>query len=69
MREYSNVHACTSISTAGLDILEHLLFELTLALNLLTRIIRRRLTVQRQQGAEIEFGCLEELDFTDVDLV
>jgi hypothetical protein len=35
---------------------------------LLSRIIRRRLAVETEQSTEIEFGCLEELDFSHVHL-
>ena len=50
-----------------LNVLQHLLLELPV-LHLLAGVVGARLTVQRKQVAEIEFGCLEELDLADVDL-
>lgn len=54
-------------STTCLHGLQHLLLELAV-LDLLARVIRRGLTVEREQIAEIELGSFEELDFADVDL-
>ena len=42
---------------------------LEIALDLLARVILRALAVQTEQGTEIEFGSLEQLDFTDVDIL
>ena len=50
-----------------LHLVQNSLLELAI-LDLLTRIIGCRLAVKREQIAEIELGCLEELDFADVDL-
>lgn len=48
--------------------LQHGLLELAV-LDLLARVVGRGLAVQREQVAEIELGCLEKLDFADVDLL
>lgn len=49
-----------------LYVLKNLLLELTL--NLLARVILARLAVKAEEGTEIEFGCLEKLDLSYVDL-
>lgn len=52
--------------TNPLHILKDTLLELPL--NLLALLVRGRLAVQRQQVAEVELGCLEQLDLADVNL-
>lgn len=47
-------------------LVQHLLLELPL--DLLSLLIGVRLAVEVQKCAEIELGCLQELDFADVDL-
>jgi hypothetical protein len=49
-----------------LYLLQHLLLELPL--DLLTRLICVRLAVEVEESAEVKLGCLQELDFADVDL-
>ena len=49
-----------------LYLVQDLLLELPL--DLLTRLIGVRLAVEVQEGAEVELGCLQQLDFADVDL-
>jgi hypothetical protein len=41
---------------------------LELTLNLLAGLVSGRLAVEREEVAEVELGCLEELDLADVNL-
>lgn len=52
---------------ASLHVLKDGLLEL--ALNRLAGLVGSGLAVEREEGAEVELRCLEELDLTDVDLV
>ena len=60
-------HPLSLTSTRLLHALQHLLLELPV-LYLLAGVVGARLAVQREQVAEIKFGCLEQLDLADVDL-
>lgn len=50
----------------NLHVLQNGLLEL--AVNLLTSIVLGRLSVEGEEGTEVELGLLEELDLADVDL-
>lgn len=55
-----------SHNSSHLYLIQHLLLELPL--NLLTMLICVRLAVEVKKSAKVELGCLQELDFADVDL-
>lgn len=61
-----NQFCSPSLRPTPLHVLKDTLLELPL--NLLALLIRGRLAVQRQQVAEVELGCLEQLDLADVNL-
>ena len=54
-------------SSIPLHLLQHRLLELAV-LDLLAGVVGGGLAVQREQVAEIELGCLQKLDFANVDL-
>lgn len=49
-----------------LHLLKDTLLELTL--NLLALLVRGRLAVESQEGAQVELGLLQQLDLADVNL-
>lgn len=53
-------------TTIPLHLIQHLLLEFPL--NLLSVLIGVRLAVEVEQGTEVELGCLQQLNFADVDL-
>lgn len=53
-------------TTIPLHLIQHLLLEFPL--NLLSVLIGVRLAVEVEEGAEVELGGLQQLDFADVDL-
>ena len=59
-----NPHAITQLT--HLYFIQHLLLELPL--NLLTLLVCVRLAVEVKKSAKVELGCLQELDFADMDL-
>ena len=64
LAQYQPVPQCANC----LHVLEDSLLELAVTLDLLARVVGGGLAVEREEVAEVELGCLEELDLADVDL-
>jgi len=57
----------TSVLSFCLHIFQNLLLELPL--DLLTRLVSSRLAMKSKQSTKIKLGCLEQLDFADIDVL